>query len=410
MPWWMRYPKQEEADDGSQGGGGGGGGALDPGAAGGTESVGEASGGAQEPIETGMLAAIRSSLAPDAGVDADAGAGNAVVAERVRDPATGRFVEKPAVEAPQAPATAAPKAEAKPAAGAQPAVDPAKTTAPKKADDFALTAAEKKTLSPGEQGRVHQIHKMWKESETHYNTQLATLTEQNQAMQQARESITGVLTETQTTPEDLTQLLSFNQMVKTGNLKGALQMVDAYREQLHRAIGQEGPGVDLLKEFPDLAQRVTNNEIHREDAVEIANARRRDQALQRQGQEQSQQAQQVQSIKQQQDDAMAAIDRWSQQTAQKDIDWTGKESKIIAKLDKIVKTYPPNLWLQRLQEEYEATPAQAQQQQPNTQQRSAEVPGIGSNIPLRASGARGGAAQPASMEEAVMRKLGIATS
>lgn len=413
MPWWMRYLKHEEATDGTGTGESAAGGAVadtGAGAAPLSPGAGEAA-GATADVESGMLAAIRSGLAPDAGAAADGSDGSAAGAERVRDPVTGRFVEKPAVQA-EAPAAAAtpkagdkaPAAEAtKPAAGA----DPTKPLAPKKADDFALKPEEKASLTPNAQRRVHEIHKEWKTAEAQWETERTTLAQQNEQLQQARESIMGVLTETQTTPEDLTQLLSFNALVKTGNLKGALEMVDAYRAQLCQALGLEAPGVDLLKDFPDLVAAVSGDQpqMTRERALEVANARRLQQNVQQQNQQQSQQQQQVQSIKQQQDDAMAAIERWSQAAAQKDIDWAGKEAKIIEKLDVIVKRYPPNLWLQRLQEEYEATPAAPAQQQ-QQQQRSAEVPGTGGNTPLRASGARGGLPQAASMEEAIARGLG----
>ena len=78
----------------------------------------------------------------------------------------------------------------------------------------------------------------------------------------------------------------------------ALKMIDRVRENLAAEIGEEVPGVDLLRDFPDLQQKVEGFELTRGAALEVAKARRIEQA--QQSAIQAQQAQVLAAQQQQQ--------------------------------------------------------------------------------------------------------------
>jgi hypothetical protein len=72
--------------------------------------------------------------------------------------------------------------------------------------------------------------------------------------------------------------------MKSGDYEGALKIIENTRAGILKALGREGPGVDLLAEHPDLKARVDNQEISRADALELANNRRANAARQQQDQ------------------------------------------------------------------------------------------------------------------------------
>lgn len=416
MPWWMRKEGYcDEAGDGTDGaaaGGGVGEGGVQPAADGGANVAG---GQPEQPVEVGMLDAITKALAPGGdGVGAMGEAdGRPGAGERPRDPVTGKFIEKPDEQQPakqgqqQAQTPQAPQQKLGPDGKPFPDQQGQQKPAPKKADDFALKPEEKASLSQGAQRRVHEIHRAWKESEIQWEGKLGELSQQNEALAQARDSIMGVLEQTQTSPDELSRLLDFNYLAKT-NPEGALRVLDEQRAILARTIGKELPGVDLLQDHPDLAARVESMQLSREDAVELANARRTRAQIEEQGRSQSQQQQGAQAARQAQETALSEITRWTNGLRGADIDYPAKEAKLIAKLDGIIKTYPPNLWLQRIKEAYEDLPA-GQPPQGQQQQQGHEVPGAGSNMPLRPSGAKGGQRTPATMDEAIAQGLGYSS-
>lgn len=268
----------------------------------------------------------------------------------------------------------------------------------KKADDFQLTPQMKRFLSGEAQQRFHHLHRYAKEQET----KVVELTEQNTAISKARDEMMGLFAEHQVEPEDLGALLDYNRRVKTGDLQGALQIIEAQRVALYKALGREpdGGGVDLLAEFPDLAQRVKDMELKREDALQIANARRRDAALeQRRGQEGNQQRA-AEQRRQAEDKALNDIDAWAQKKAKDDIDFKAKEEKVLERFkSSIMKRYPPTMWLQAMQDVYDSIEiAKAE-------------PVIPGDPPLRPSGARPGAKQFTELTpEALRQGLGYPPS
>lgn len=222
----------------------------------------------------------------------------------------------------------------------------------KRADDYQLSPEEKKALSQGAQQRFHELHAYGKRQEA----EVARLTQTNTELSAARENMMAVFEEAHVEPRDLSILLEYNKKVKTGDLAGALAILNEARVGILKTMGKEEPGVDLLDDFPDLKQKVTENEMGREAAIELANARRREQANERERQAKEERERQDQNGTRARDDALAGIDKWCKESAKGDIDYKAKEAKIMAKrgdkpsmLDEILQTYPPNLWLKTLQ-------------------------------------------------------------
>lgn len=416
MPRWMRYIVQEGADDGTGAGAGGGGGGV--GDAGGATSPGERGGGG-EPGGGGGPPAVERPASETGSPDQTADGMLDAIAkglERSRDPATGKFIagsEKPAVgepakqpeKQPQAPAQ---KQDAQPKPGEQ--------SGPRKADDFALKA-EEKAFTPNAQQRIREMHREWKAAETRFETERAAALAHTEALEQARDQIMGTLEQAQCGAEELGALLEFNFAVKTGRYDQALAMLDEQRAAIAKLAGKEVPGVDLLREHADLAARVEKQELSREDALELARGRNNAKAREQDDARRDTAQQGVREQQQARTTALTALDSWCLQKSKADPAYAAKEAALMAKpkdatgkegpsrLERIIQRYPPHLWQQRFEEEYDALQLQpaasngAGNQEP-------EIPGAGANTPLRSSGAKGGARAPQSYEEAVATGLG----
>jgi hypothetical protein len=327
------------------------------------------------PPENAMLEGIKKALAPaDPEADKAAAAEAAKVAEKKR--ADEEFAKTLTGKTPEeiASAKAAREADLKKKAEAEERA----SLKDKKADDFQLTPQMKRYLSGEAQQRFHTLHRYAKEQET----RAAEVTEQFTAVSKARDELMGLFSDHHVEPEDLGVLLDYNKRLKSGDLQGALQIVDNARAGILRAMGKEAPGVDLLQEFPDLQQRVQNAELMREDALALANARRREQALMQHAGSQGAQQRAEATTRKSQEEALASIDGWAAKLAKEDIDYRAKEQKVLAKLPQIVKQYPPNLWLPTMQAMYEAIEIVKPAPAPD-----------GGGAPLRPSGAKPGGRQ-----------------
>lgn len=223
---------------------------------------------------------------------------------------------------------------------------------------------------------------------------------------EARDAILGVMQETGTSQEQLGAYLEFNALLHSQDpkdLEQALSMVEAQRAELYKALGREPKGgdLDLLADFPDLKKQVDEDEITREAALEIAAGRRdkaaRNAAAQRQQHQQRSEQQSADQRKKDSEAALAEIDKWTASIAKSDLDYKAKEDKLLAKLDGVLKNYPPNKWLETLKLLYDGI------ELPKT-----TVTTGGDTKPLRPTGARPGAKQPATMEEAISQGLGYA--
>jgi hypothetical protein len=150
-----------------------------------------------------------------------------------------------------------------------------KAAAPKvkTAAELDLKPDQLKLLKPETQARFREVIGALKEREG----TIATLTDTNKTLTEARDAILGVMEETNTTQEQLAYYLEFNALLKSSDpkdLEQALGMVEQQRLALYKALGKEpeGGGIDLLADFPDLKKQVDEEEITRAAALEIANA------------------------------------------------------------------------------------------------------------------------------------------
>jgi hypothetical protein len=309
--------------------------------------------------------------------------------------------EKPAKTFPGTPKD--PEEQPKPKADAKPA-DPKPEPKPerKKPEDYELKPGE--NLGPGANARVREVVAKWKEAEQ----DRSRLTQENQALASARNDIQAVLTETKTTPEVLGQLLEFNRLVQTGGYEQALQILDHQRAALAKLAGKDLPGVDLLDDFPDLKAAVDNQQATREVAIHAANLRRQN-LLNQQSEQQRQQAHDSQQRDVQvRTQAAQSVEQWEASKSQSDPLYQQKITALtqqgqdgLSRIDRITRSYPPNLWKLRIEEAYDDLQVAAPPPPPPT---DIPVPGL---TPLRPSGAKGGNVKPQSMEEAVLQRLGI---
>ena len=162
----------------------------------------------------------------------------------------------------------------------------------------------------------------------------------------------------------------------------------------------EVPGVDFLKDFPDLQKQVEDREITSTAAREIAKGRR-DKVQQEASHRQTEEARRVsESAQAARTQVLGNIESFLNDKEKNDIDWPAKASILIRAADFAAKNLPLNLWLSYLQEQYDqvgAVVAKAIKPANNSD----------GNRPLRPSGAGGGNKQPGNMLDAVKQSLGL---
>ena len=208
----------------------------------------------------------------------------------------------------------------------------------------------------------------------------------------------AVLDETKTSSEDLSQLLEYNRLVKTGDLESALAVLDEQRSLVARMLGRPIEGVDVLDEFGDLKQEVTDGTLTIARAAEIAKSRRIQEALQNQRQTQEQTQQQAGAKQKAVNDAIGSIQTFAAEMAAKDVDYAKKEEILLKSVETISSRFPPNLWPEQVRMLYENISV-LQTPQPNQQRIT----------PLRPNSGGGGTAQPKSMLDAINNGLGYGT-
>lgn len=423
MPWWMKFymqvrkPIEGDGDDlggGSDDAGGDGGDVGGDGGQGGDADAGGGAGGAGGPaggggggaggdelktgadLTDGMRAAIEQGLKHGEDLDADGAAGGPAGGKAAADAAAG--------DPGKAKGDDAAGKKVAPAAGKEPGAtgsegEPKK---PAKADDFQLTAEDKKNLSPRAIGRFHELHKHAKTVEA----EVERYRTENTTLQQARDTIVGVLEETHTTQEELSGYLNFNYMLKTGNLEDALKLVEDYRTTILQKLGREAPGYDPIAEHKDLKQLIDDGDMTREAALEVVQARNIKAQNDHQRQRHETTARSAQEAAAVQESALKDIEAWNRKMAQSDREFPQKAAILEPKLKGLMSRYPPNLWPQVIQDAYDAivitgTPAPARQGGTGGGNRPS---GDGTLRPR--SGGRPGAAAPGSLGEAISQGLG----
>lgn len=215
------------------------------------------------------------------------------------------------------------------------------------------------------------------------------------------DQIVKVMEDTGSSPEEFAQVLLMLGHANSGDPKRvtqALDMLDAMRGNLARMTGKAVPGVDVLSDFPDLLQKVTNGDLDEESAAEIAAARRERESK-------SQQAEKTQAQQQQQAQMAQRV-----QTAQNDLSTLGNELKasdpdydsklaILQKrgfFENVAQNVPPEQWKQVFRATYDAMGDVAK----------ARTPIKKAATPMRSTPESGGGSpQPKSTAEAVRMAL-----
>ena len=158
------------------------------------------------------------------------------------------------------------------------------------------------------------------------------------------------------------QVLEFGRLLSSNDSndkKAAMAMLDQVRSNLAAELGQEVPGVDLLKDYPDLQKEVDGMNLDRKRALEIAAARRQQQEQAQYNKmeaEQRQWGQRVESARQQMSTALLPM--------QKDPYFVSKINAIHAWLRtgdnmmNFVMNVPPEQWTAKIQQMYNTLPAQ----------------------------------------------------
>lgn len=207
------------------------------------------------------------------------------------------------------------------------------------------------------------------------------------------EQFREVVRSSMATPQEFSQAIAYMRMVKSGDLDGALRVLDEQRRQIALATGRSVPGTDPLADFPDLRARVDQYQMDEQAALEIARSRVMVQEIQR-AQEQSQfSAQRQHAMQQERAQAVAAIDQLGAQWAKTDPDFQIKEDVILKRIPDIARNFPPSMWAPQVRMLYDALSAIP----PPAPKKTA--------MPLRSSGKTGGAKQPDTMLEALTAGL-----
>ena len=205
-----------------------------------------------------------------------------------------------------------------------------------------------------------------------------------------------ILEETKTSSEDLSAMLEYNRLVKTGDLESALSVLDEQRSLVAKMLGRPIEGVNGLEEFGDLEKGVTDGKLTIEHAYEIAKARRIQEALHNQRQSQDQVAQQAGAKQKAVKDALSSIQSFAAEMAAKDVDYAKKEEILLKSVEAISSKFPADLWLDQVQMLYDNISV-------------IPTPPAVRTAPLRPNSGGGGTAQPKSMLEAIETGLKYST-
>lgn len=244
-------------------------------------SDGAGQSGDQPEAQPGAAAAAFLDTLMDGDVSTDDGDGQgepapAGAGERARDE-HGRFLPRAGdpVQTAQQLGAGQPSAAA---SGAQPGQQPP-------VDEQARQAQEDAELLAGiksERGRERVQRLIAERNETRA---------QAEQVQQSLQGIQQVLQDAGMDANQFAQQIEFARLINSSdpaNLGVAVQMIEQVRADLYKRLGRDAPGVDVLADFPDLAQRVNNFEIDRAAALEIAQHRRNQQQMEHRQQLQQQ--------------------------------------------------------------------------------------------------------------------------
>jgi len=271
--------------------------------------------------------------------------------------------------------------------------------APDGTEDAALKKAGDEPASPKDDEDLSMPDGLSTKAQDRFRKLTGRLQETSQALRGATEELDQfrrVVQSSMATPQEFSQAIEYMRMVKSGDLDGALRVLDEQRRRIALATGRVVPGTDPLAEFPDLRARVDQFQMDEQAALELARSRALIQEIQRQQEMSSATMQRQHAAQSERAQAIAEIDKLGAQWAQADPDFSAKEDVILKRIPEIAKSFPPSLWASQVRLLYDtlsAMPAPATSK-------------VALKTPLRSSGKSGGSKQPESMLEALTTGLG----
>ena len=157
-------------------------------------------------------------------------------------------------------------------------------------------------------------------------------------------------------------VLEFGRLVSSNDInqkRQAMAMLDQVRANLAAELGEEVPGVDLLKGNPDLEKEVKDMNLDRKRAVEIANARRQKAAMEQQNHfavERAQWHQKMQTAQTQMGQVLLSKQNepFFNQKIQAIRTWLSTGNN----MQNFVNSVPPEQWATQIENIYNQLPAQ----------------------------------------------------
>lgn len=180
-------------------------------------------------------------------------------------------------------------------------------------------------------------------------------------LQQYRDDVSNLIQHSGATPDEFKELIEYSHLVKSGNLDGALAVLDSQRASLAKAMGKTLPGVDLFSEHPDLQEQINSHEITETAAAELVKARNIETMRLQQEQKLREQQEANQSKQQNSEQFNAKIEAATQEVMsmvgkweKNDINFSHKQSIIMKKVEEIGQRYQPEQWAEVVQLTYDA--------------------------------------------------------
>ena len=233
-----------------------------------------------------------------------------------------------------------------------------------------------------------------------------TIAQENTLLKQDVDDFRGLLEYSGATPEEFNQLVEYSHLVKSGDLEGALKLLDEQRNSIAMMLGKPVAGIDLLADHADLREQVDQGLMPEEAAVELAAARNKQRMTEQATLEQQRRMQAEQQTLAQQEaareQAIQAIQAMDAQWSRNDIDYAAKQQQLVEKAREIAAKYKdtPQLWPEALQLYYDSLSVAQQTTETTTTGKKNE------HRPLRPAGGAGGEQAPKSSLEALERTLG----
>jgi len=182
--------------------------------------------------------------------------------------------------------------------------------------------------------------------------ELEALSEQHTNLEKASLTLLEYIEDSQTTSDQLSAELALNKAVNTGDFTDVRPAYERMKQQMAKvALGLGEPLQDMP--LPDHLQDAVNNlditpELAQRQAAMLAQQQLREHYQQSRFNSQ-QQMEQEQAARTQ---AVEQIRQWERQMSTTDADFKGKQQQMLESADQIMRSTPPDQWLNSLQNQY----------------------------------------------------------